>query len=102
MLKELGPRAIDTVQFNPTESPFSDIESTTWLELKREYYVEPEQYLGGMEYRLSGRGWLAALELAGDNRLLHGPSCDNVLYHTMVQFAKKMFQSCRMFDIISW
>jgi len=66
MLKELGPRAIDTVQFDPTRPPFDGIQSTTWLELSRSNYVDREQYFGGVNYRLTGKGWLAGIETVGE------------------------------------
>jgi len=66
MLKELGPRAIDTMQFNPSEAPLNKIQTTTWLELKRQCYVEREQYFGGVMYTLTGAGWLAAIEATGE------------------------------------
>jgi hypothetical protein len=66
MLKALGPRAIDRLQFNPSEQPLNEIQNTTWLKLQRQYYVEPQHYLGGVLYTLTGAGWLAAIESLGE------------------------------------
>jgi len=74
--KRLGDRAIDTAEFDPCEADFSNIRNTTWLELQRECYVEPERYFSGIRYRLSGRGWLACIEAAGqldDFKIQLGP-----------------------------
>ncbi len=66
MLKELWTSGIDRMQFNPSEAPLNDVQSTTWLELQRLYDVEPQPYLGGVFYTLTGAGWLAAMEVTGE------------------------------------
>lgn len=66
MLNGLGNQAIDTTLFDIADPPFADrIVRTTWEELARGEYVD---CVRGGQYRLTARGWLAALEISGEAR----------------------------------
>ena len=66
MLNALGNQAIDTTLFDICEAPFADsILRTTWEDLARGGHVDR---VGGSHYRLTARGWLAALEFSGEAR----------------------------------
>ena len=63
MIEELGNGAIDTTLFDSAGNPFADsILRTTWEELVRQGYVER---IGASQYRLTAKGWLAAVQLVG-------------------------------------
>jgi hypothetical protein len=63
LIRELGDRAIDTALFHAKTEPFaSQILQTTWEEMVRAVYVET---VGLRHYRLTARGWLIGLEVAG-------------------------------------
>src|SRR4051812_33477216 len=63
MLDVLGDQAIDTTLFDISEQPFEGrFLRTTWEDLARGGYVD---FLRGSQYRLTARGWLAALEISG-------------------------------------
>jgi hypothetical protein len=63
ILNALGDQAIDTTLFDAEAPPFAEsVLRTTWEELVRSEYVSK---LRGAQYRLTPKGWLAALELSG-------------------------------------
>jgi len=63
MMEALGDQAIDTTLLDAEAPPFREsILRTTWEELVRGEYVTNVR---GGQYRLTPRGWLAALELSG-------------------------------------
>jgi hypothetical protein len=63
MMKALSDQAIDTTLFDSGAPPFAEsILRTTWEELVRGEYVSSVR--AGL-YRLTPKGWLAALELSG-------------------------------------
>jgi hypothetical protein len=63
MMRELGDLAIDTTLFDSEASPFAGtVLRTTWEELVDSEYVSR---IAGTQYRLTPKGWLAALELSG-------------------------------------
>ncbi len=59
MLRQLGDRAFDTALFSPGEASFSEVQRTTWQELSR---IDLVHELDADRYRLTAKGWLAALE----------------------------------------
>ncbi len=63
MLTALGDQAIDTSLFDAETPPFAkSVLRTTWEDLVHREYVNNVR---GTEYRLTPKGWLAALELSG-------------------------------------
>ena len=63
MMKALGNQAIDTTLFDSEAPPFGEsILRTTWEELVRGEHVSNVR---STQYRLTPRGWLAALEVSG-------------------------------------
>lgn len=65
MLAELRDRAFTGVHFAIASEPFATLPQTTWLELEGEMFVEPRHSIGNWAYRMTGRGWIAALRLSG-------------------------------------
>jgi hypothetical protein len=62
-LQELADRPTDTTFFDPSQPPFEgQVLRTTWEELDRQGCV---QSLDRSSYRLTAKGWLAALESTG-------------------------------------
>ena len=63
MLSALGDDAIDTTLFDSEASPFAEsVQRTTWEDLVRAHYVSR---IVATTYRLTAKGWLAALKLSG-------------------------------------
>lgn len=63
MMGLLGDQAIDTTLFDSDAAPFAEVVlRTTWEELSRADCVNR---IGEGQYRLTAKGWLAALEVAG-------------------------------------
>ena len=63
MLSTLGDDAIDTTLFDSEASPFAEsVQRTTWEDLVRAHYVSR---IVATTYRLTAKGWLAALKLSG-------------------------------------
>jgi len=63
MMTALGDQPIDTTIFDSAASPFAEsVLRTTWEELARGEYVNR---IRGAQYRLTPKGWLAALQLSG-------------------------------------
>ena len=63
MLEQLGDGAIDTTLFDSEAPSYAEtVLRTTWEELTRGKYVSKVQRA---QYRLTPKGWLAALELSG-------------------------------------
>ena len=63
MLEQLGDGAFDTTLFDSEAPSYAEIVlRTTWEELTRGKYVSKVQRT---QYRLTPKGWLAALELSG-------------------------------------
>ena len=62
MMRELGDLPIDTTLFDSEAPPFAGVVlRTTWEELVDRRTL----WIGGTQYRLTSKGWLAALELSG-------------------------------------
>jgi len=64
--KELRDRAIDSAFFDPATTAFSGIPNTTWNELEEARLVVRDAALGRVLYRLTGNGWLEAMDAAGE------------------------------------
>ena len=63
MLERLGDGAIDTTLFDAEAPSYAEtVLRTTWVELTRGKYVSKVQRA---QYRLTPKGWLAALALSG-------------------------------------
>jgi hypothetical protein len=62
MIESLGDRPIDTTLFDADHTAFHAVLRTTWEELERSDYVSA---IGSRRYRLTPKGWLLGLEIAG-------------------------------------
>jgi hypothetical protein len=66
MMSLLGDQAIDTTLFDSDVPPFADaVLRTTWEELA---HADCVNRIGEGQYRLTAKGWLAALEVSGAAR----------------------------------
>jgi len=54
-----------SVHFVVSDSRFSGVPTTTWIELKDYKRVKPVPHESGPAYRLTGSGWVEGLRLAG-------------------------------------
>jgi hypothetical protein len=71
MLQELGDNSIDVGIFELKAEKFKDVRSTTWKELEDRYWIERMDTIGHPMCRLTGSGWLAAIDLSwGDVKTL--------------------------------
>jgi hypothetical protein len=61
MMEEVGDKAIDVTLFDPKAATFGGIYQTTWKDLERRRWVEGHRE----KYRLTGRGWIRALQRLG-------------------------------------
>jgi hypothetical protein len=62
MLDAMGDNAFDTTLFDATSGPFGEILRTTWEDLIHAGSIES---ISANVYRLTPKGWLAAVELSG-------------------------------------
>ena len=65
MLTDLGDQAFVSARFQIQLERFRDLPQTTWLELEDAGYVVPVHAFGNPSFKLTGRGWIAALRAAG-------------------------------------
>lgn len=70
MIENLGDRVIDTTLFEANAAPSDAVRRTTCQELERSAYVSD---IGGGRYRLTPKGWLIGLDVAGLSQ--SWPSC---------------------------
>ena len=66
MHSDLGDATFAEVRFEIESERFRDLPVTTWLELQSGSYVEPLHTMGNPAFRLTGRGWIAALKGVGE------------------------------------
>lgn len=66
MYFDLGDAPLGAICFEVRAERFRDLPDTTWLELQSAGHVEPMHAMGNPGFRLTGRGWIAALKSVGE------------------------------------
>ena len=68
LIAEINEKAISRTFLDPAAEPFTEIPSTTWIEMCDQGWTEGCELYGQQRYRLTGKGWVEGLARTGAGR----------------------------------